>query len=72
MVARPLVLDVRESKIVPQSGERVTSLGLLTKGVHQTLARKHTGHYLLRGQLRPHHLLCPKVSFLPGLIVAHS
>lgn len=30
------------------------------------------GHYLLQGQLLPNHLLCPKVSFLPGLIMAHS
>lgn len=30
VVARPLVLDVRKSRIVPQSGERVTSFGLLT------------------------------------------
>lgn len=29
-------------------------------------------HYLLPGQLRPHHVLCLKVSFLPGLIMARK
>lgn len=65
-----------ENRMVPECGERHV-LWTVNRTQFEVLSPtlKIMGHYLLLGQLLPHHILCPKVSFMaqswPSLPLSH-